>query len=167
MGGARVKGSSLVPPTDDGSRQCCLDDGQRGVVGFVQDMHGSVPQQVLAQKALQALQDLHPPLLLRLALCQHQQGHCRQLRDQLRRCHLQRRSRVKAVKAALEVRGHMSCWKAPLTLKMQGMSFLVAWITSDARTELTEKSSSLEANTSGSVVINVPEASSGSDELQS
>lgn len=27
---------------------------------------------------------------------------------------------------------------------MQGMSFLVAWITSDARTELTEKSSSLE-----------------------
>ena len=30
------------------------------------------------------------------------------------------------------------------TLKMQGMSFLVAWITSDAKTELTENSSSLE-----------------------
>lgn len=30
------------------------------------------------------------------------------------------------------------------TLKMQGISFLVAWITSDAKTELTEKSSSLK-----------------------
>lgn len=40
----------------------------------------------------------------------------------------------------------MTCWEGPPTLKMQGMSFLVAWITSDAKTELTEKSSSLEAN---------------------
>lgn len=31
----------------------------------------------------------------------------------------------------------------PSTLKMQGMSFLVAWITSEAITELTDRSSSL------------------------
>lgn len=42
---------------------------------------------------------------------------------------------------------------------MQGMSFLVAWITSDAKTELTEKSSSLEANTGRSVDTQVQEGS--------
>lgn len=53
----------------------------------------------------------------------------------------------------------MKWWKGPLTLKMQGMSFLVAWITSDAKTELTEKSSSLEANTGRSVQTQVPQGS--------
>lgn len=53
----------------------------------------------------------------------------------------------------------MKWWKGPLTLKMQGMSFLVAWITSDAKTELTEKSSSLEANTGRSVGTQVPQGS--------
>lgn len=83
-------GSSLAPPTDDGGRQRGLDDGQRGVVSLVQDVYGPVPQQVLAQEALQALQDPHPALLLRFALRQHQQGHGRQLRDHLRRRHLER-----------------------------------------------------------------------------
>lgn len=40
---------------------------------------------------------------------------------------------------------------------MQGMSFLVAWMTSEARTELTEKASSLEhrqdRGTSGHVLL--------------
>lgn len=45
----------------------------------------------------------------------------------------------------MEVRGQTvrGQWGSP-TLKMQGMSFLVAWITSDAKTELTENSSSLK-----------------------
>lgn len=45
----------------------------------------------------------------------------------------------------MEVRGQtVRGQRGSPTLKMQGMSFLVAWITSDAKTELTENSSSLK-----------------------
>lgn len=45
-------------------------------------------QQVLGQDALQTLQDSDPLPLLYLGLCQDQQGHRGELRDQLRGCHL-------------------------------------------------------------------------------
>lgn len=74
--------------TQHGGGQRGLYDGQRGVVGLVQDVDLAVLQQVLGQDALETLQDPHPLLLLHFALGQHQQRHGGQLRYQLRRRHL-------------------------------------------------------------------------------
>lgn len=49
--------------------------------------------------------------------------------------------------------------KASSTLKMQGTSFLVAWMTSEASTELTEKASSLEHRQAQSGAKTPPAAS--------
>lgn len=129
--------------TEDGGGQSGLDDRKGGVVSFMGDVDMAAPQQVLGQDALKTFQNLDPLLLLGLALSQHQQGHGRQRREQLRRADLEEEQQ-----SAEQQGGGAAGWRCSAqrssTLKMQGTSFLVAWMTSEASTELTEKASSLE-----------------------
>lgn len=127
--------------TQHGGAQRGLDERQRGVVRLMENVDLLALQLVLGQDVLQALQHPDPLLFLRLALRQHQQGHRGELRGQLGRRHLRQRQTRRSV---WEVREELEEAEGFPTLKMQGMSFLVAWMTSEANTELTDKSSSLK-----------------------
>lgn len=128
--------------TEDGGGQSRLDDGKGGVISFMGNVDMMASQQVLAQDALKTFQNPDPLPLLRLALGQHQQGHGGQRRDELRGRDLEEQQQSDRSRRSRRSRRRDQA--GPATLKMQGTSFLVAWMTSEASTELTEKASSLE-----------------------
>lgn len=76
--------AGTLASTENSGGQGGLDDRKGGVISFMGDVDMMAFQQVLAQDALKTFQNSDPLPLLRLALSQHQQGHRRQRRDELR-----------------------------------------------------------------------------------
>lgn len=134
---------SAPMPTYDGGRLRGLDEGQRAVVRLLGDVHEAVLQFIFLEDSVELVEEAHPLVPVLVAVGQDEDGGLVAAGGgELGRRHLREGSRRGGQRlAGTSVRGGGG---GGLTLNIQGMSLRLAWMTSEARTELTENSSSLE-----------------------
>lgn len=133
---------SAAVPTYDGGRLRGLDEGQRAVVRLLGDVHKTVLQFIFLEDSVELVEEAHPLAPVLVAVGQDEDGGLVAAGGgELGRRHLRegsRRGGQRLPETSVPGGG------GGLTLNIQGMSLRLAWMTSEARTELTENSSSLE-----------------------
>ncbi len=165
----------VVDCTYNSSRLCGFDERQCTVIRFFRNINKAFFQFALLQETVQLVQEADPLGSFLIAVSQNQDGalFIAGWREQWC-CHLQERKRrtttVKCITFIylfeLQYKIYVINMKLlkksekTLTLKIQGMSFLFAWMTSDAKTELTEKSSSLKPKESDLAVMQTQKSES-------
>lgn len=130
-------------PTYDGGRLRGLDEGQRAVVRLLGDVHEAVLQFIFLEDSVELVEEAHPLVPVLVAVGQDEDGGLVAAGGgELGRRHLSGGEQT----WRSEVSRDLCAWGGGggLTLNIQGMSLRLAWMTSEARTELTENSSSLE-----------------------
>lgn len=142
--------TDVCPPSDptyDSGRLSGLDERQRAVVRLLGDVDKAFFQLVLLEDAVELVEEAHPLVPLLIAVSQDQDGGLVAAGGgELGRRHLGREEgREGGLTVFLVRRDTPIVWthQTRLTLNIQGMSLRLAWMTSEARTELTENSSSL------------------------